>query len=115
MPFYFYTIVLGMVIGAVLTWFLVADHPFESREAPGGPVDPLEAGTIAGQLKTAGIELDEPTIERVLQLHGAYVVGEVESGGGYRAEERSDATAAEGEPEAETGGTEAKTAADKDA
>jgi hypothetical protein len=76
MPFYFYAIILGMVIGAVFTWFLVADHPFESREAPGGPVDPLEAGVLAAQMTSAGIELDEKAVTLLLQLHGAYVVGE---------------------------------------
>jgi hypothetical protein len=76
MPFYFYTIVLGIAIGAVFTWFLVADHPFESLEAPGGPVDGLESGVLASQMRSAGFEVDEAAVTRLLQLHGAYVVGE---------------------------------------
>ena len=76
MPFYFWTVILGMIIGAAVTWFLVADHPFESREAPGGPVDDLEVGVLAAQLKAEGTELSESVITRVLELHGAYVVGE---------------------------------------
>jgi hypothetical protein len=76
MPFYFWTVILGMVVGASLTWFLVADHPFESREAPGGPVDDLEAETLAAQLHDEGTEMDEATVARVLELHGSYVVGE---------------------------------------
>ena len=76
MPFYFWTVILGMVVGAGIAWFLLADHPFESREAPGGPVDDLEAGVITTQLEAEGIELPEATIVRVLELHGAYVVGE---------------------------------------
>ncbi len=75
MPFYFWTVILGMAIGATLTWFLVADHPFETREAPAGPVDDLEAGTIGEQLKDGGTELPEETIVRVLELHGRYIVG----------------------------------------
>jgi hypothetical protein len=76
MPFYFYAIILGIVIGAVFTWFIVADHPFESREAPGGPVDPLEAGVLAAQMQSAGIDVDEKAVVLLLQLHGAYVVGD---------------------------------------
>jgi hypothetical protein len=76
MPFYFYTIILGMVIGAVFTWFIVADHPFESREAPGGPVDGLESGVLATQMKSAGFDVDEAAVTKVLRLHGAYVVGD---------------------------------------
>lgn len=75
MPFYFWTVILGMAIGATLTWFLVADHPFETREAPAGPVDDLEAGTIVEELKTEGTELAEETVVRVLELHGRYIVG----------------------------------------
>jgi len=76
MPFYFYAIILGMVIGAAFTWFIVADHPFESREAPGGPVDPLEAGVLADRMRSSGVDLDEKAVTLLLQLHGAYVVGD---------------------------------------
>ena len=75
MPFYFWTVILGMAIGATLTWFLVADHPFETREAPAGPVDDLEAGIIVEELGSEGTELPEETIVRVLELHGRYIVG----------------------------------------
>jgi hypothetical protein len=76
MPFYFYMIVLGIVIGAVFTWFIVADHPFESREAPGGPVDGLESGVLAAQMKSVGFEVDEAAVTKLLLLHGAYVIGD---------------------------------------
>jgi ABC-type microcin C transport system permease subunit YejB len=75
MPFYFFCLLLGIIVGALFTWFVLAEHPFESREAPGGPVDQLEAGVLAGQMKAGGAELDEETIAEVLRLHGAYVVG----------------------------------------
>jgi hypothetical protein len=78
MPFYFFCLLLGIIVGALFTWFVLAEHPFESREAPGGPVDQLEAGVLADQMKAAGAELDEETIARLLQLHGAYVVGREE-------------------------------------
>jgi len=77
MPYYFFFGLLGLVIGGVLTWFFLADHPFESLETPGGPVDPLEAGLLAKELADDGIVLDEATIARLLNLHGAYVDGKI--------------------------------------
>lgn len=77
MPFYFFFGLLGLVIGGLLTWFFLADHPFESLETPGGPVDLLEAGLLAKELAADGIEIDEATITRLLNLHGAYVDGQI--------------------------------------
>ena len=75
MPFYFFFAILGLLIGALLTWFLLADHPFESLETPGGPVDAVEASLLSKELAADGITLDEATISRVLDMHGAYVDG----------------------------------------
>jgi hypothetical protein len=77
MPFYFFFGLLGLVIGGLLTWFFLADHPFESLETPGGPVDLLEAGLLSTELAADGIEMDEATIVRLLNLHGAYVDGKI--------------------------------------
>ena len=77
MPFYFFFGLVGLVIGGLLTWFFLADHPFESLETPGGPVDLLEAGLLARELAADGIVLDEATIVRLLNLHGAYVDGKI--------------------------------------
>ena len=77
MPFYFFFGLVGLVIGGLLTWFFLADHPFESLETPGGPVDLLEAGLLARELAADGIVLDEATIIRLLSLHGAYVDGKI--------------------------------------
>jgi hypothetical protein len=77
MPFYFFFAILGLLIGALLTWFLLADHPFESIETPGGPVDPVEASLLSKELAEDGIALDEATIAHVLNLHGAYVDGKI--------------------------------------
>jgi hypothetical protein len=77
MPFYFFFGLLGLVIGGLLTWFFLADHPFESLETPGGPVDLLEAGLLAKELAADGITLDEATIVKLLNLHGAYVDGQI--------------------------------------
>jgi hypothetical protein len=77
MPFYFFFGLLGLVIGGLLTWFFLADHPFESLETPGGPVDLLEAGLLAKEMAADGIEIEEATIIRVLNLHGAYVDGQI--------------------------------------
>lgn len=77
MPFYFFFGLLGLVIGGLLTWFFLADHPFESLETPGGPVDLLEAGLLANEMAADGIVIDEATIVRLLNLHGAYVDGQI--------------------------------------
>jgi len=77
MPFYFFFGLLGLVIGGLMTWFFLADHPFESIETPGGPVDPVEASLLAKELAGQGITLDEATIVRLLNLHGDYVDGQI--------------------------------------
>ena len=81
MPFYFFFGLLGLVIGGLLTWFFLADHPFESVETPGGPVDPVEASLLAKEMAADGISIDEATIVKVLNLHGAYVDGKIPRGG----------------------------------
>jgi hypothetical protein len=95
MPFYFFCLLLGMLIGALFTWFLLAEHPFESREAPGGPVDQLEAGMLADQMKASGTDLDEETVVKLLQLHGAYVVGREETAAEPSGRERVEAQPAD--------------------
>jgi hypothetical protein len=77
MPFYFFFGLLGLVIGALLTWFFLADHPFESLETPGGPVDAVEAALLVKDLGDDGITVDEPTVIRILNMHGAYVDGKI--------------------------------------
>jgi len=75
MPFYFFFGLLGLAIGAMGTWFLLANHPFESLEAPGGPVDDLEAPYLVEKMAAEGRPVDEGTVVRLLELHGAYVEG----------------------------------------
>lgn len=77
MPFYFFFGLLGLVIGSLLTWFFLADHPFETIETPGGPVDPVEATLLAQEMAADGIAIDEATIVRLLNLHGDYVDGRI--------------------------------------
>jgi hypothetical protein len=77
MPFYFFFALLGLLIGGLLTWFFLADHPFESLETPGGPVDELEAGLLVKEMAADGYVLDEPTVVRLLHLHGNYVDGKI--------------------------------------
>ena len=77
MPFYFFFGLLGLVIGGLLVWFFLADHPFESMEMPGGPVDSVEASLLAKEMEADGISVDEATIIRLLNLHGAYVDGKI--------------------------------------
>ena len=60
-----------------MTWFLLAEHPFESLETPGGPVDAVEASLLAKEMADNGRPIDEDTITKLLQLHGAYVDGKI--------------------------------------
>ena len=75
MPYYFFFALLGLVIGGLLTWFFLADHPFESIETPGGPVDSAEASLLAKEMAAGGVAIDEATVVKLLNLHGAYVDG----------------------------------------
>jgi hypothetical protein len=75
MPFYFFFGLLGLVIGGLLTWFFLAEHPFETLETPGGPVDSVEASFLAGRMESEGRPVDEATVARLLELHGTYVMG----------------------------------------
>ena len=77
MPFYFFFGLLGLVIGGLLAWFFLADHPFESTETPGGPVDEVEAWLLAQQMEADGTAVDEATIVKLLTLHGVYVDGKI--------------------------------------
>jgi hypothetical protein len=75
--FYFFFGIFGFVVGAMVSWFFMANHPFESLETPGGPVDDAETSLLAKMLAEEGTDLDEATIVRVLELHGAYVDGHI--------------------------------------
>jgi len=75
--FYFFFGIFGFVVGAMVTWFFMANHPFESLETPGGPVDDAETSLLAKLMAEDGTDLDEATIVRVLELHGAYVDGQM--------------------------------------
>src|SRR5665811_2039664 len=75
MPYFFFFLVLGLVIGGLTAWIFLAGHPFESVETPGGPVDEVEAALLVKQMEADGQPIDEATIIRLLKLHGAYVDG----------------------------------------
>jgi hypothetical protein len=75
MPFYFFFGLLGLAIGAFGVWFVLANHPFESLETPGGPVDAAEASYLAERMAADGMPVDEAVVVRLLELHGAYVDG----------------------------------------
>jgi hypothetical protein len=75
MPFYFFFGAMGLIIGAFATWFFLAEHPFESPETPGGPVDDAEASLLASQMTDEGTPMDEVAVGRLLALHGAYLDG----------------------------------------
>jgi hypothetical protein len=75
MPYFFLFLVLGLVIGGLTAWILLAGHPFESIETPGGPVDAVEAALLVSQMEADGQPIDEATVITLLKLHGAYVDG----------------------------------------
>jgi hypothetical protein len=75
MPFYLFFGIVGLVVGGLVVWFLLSEHPFESMETPGGPVDAVEASLLAKQMADDGRSIDEETIAKLLELHGAYVDG----------------------------------------
>jgi hypothetical protein len=75
MPFYLFFGIVGLVVGGLVVWFLLAEHPFESMETPGGPVDAVEASLLAKQMADDGRPIEEDTIAKLLELHGAYVDG----------------------------------------
>jgi hypothetical protein len=77
MPFYFFFALLGLLIGGLLTWFFLADHPFESLETPGGPVDELETALLVKEMAADGYSIEEATVIRLLHLHGNYVDGKI--------------------------------------
>ena len=77
MPYYFFFAILGLVGGGLIVWFLMAEHPFEPLETPGGPVDAAEVSLLAQEMADDGRAIDEDTIERLLELHGAYVEGKI--------------------------------------
>jgi hypothetical protein len=91
MPFYFFFGLLGLVIGGLLTWFFLADHPFESLETPGGPVDAVEASLLVKELAADGIAVDEPTVVRILNMHGSYVDGKIREAQAAAEAERAEA------------------------
>jgi hypothetical protein len=77
MPYFFLFLVLGLVVGGLTAWIFLAGHPFESAETPGGPVDEVEAALLAGEMTADGQPIDEATVTRLLDLHGAYVDGKI--------------------------------------
>lgn len=106
MPYYFFFGLLGLVIGGLLTWFFLADHPFESLETPGGPVDAVEASLLVEQLAADGLSVDEATVVKLLDLHGAYVDGKIRE---------AQAAAEKGRLEAAESTTQSKAPSAKDA
>jgi hypothetical protein len=77
MPYFFLFLVLGLVVGGLTAWIFLAGHPFESAETPGGPVDEVEASLLAAEMTADGRPIDEATVTKLLELHGAYVDGKI--------------------------------------
>jgi hypothetical protein len=76
-PFYLMFGLVGLLLGGLGMWFILADHPFESPEIRGGPVDETEVPLLAQTLADEGKEVDEDAISRILELHSAYFDGRI--------------------------------------
>jgi hypothetical protein len=77
MPFYLFFGLLGLVMGSLIMWFIMAEHPFESVEPPVGPADQAEVPFLMLQMNDRGRPVDEETVQQLLKLHSAYVDGRV--------------------------------------
>jgi hypothetical protein len=69
--------IVGLVVGAMVVWFLLAEHPFEGPEVRGGPVDQLEAPMLVELMAQEGMPVDEAAVSRLLELHAAYFDGTI--------------------------------------
>jgi hypothetical protein len=76
-PFYVFFGILGLVAGALIVWFILAEHPFEAPEVPGGPVDDAEAALLVEMMADDGQVIDEAAVVKLLMLHGDYVAGRI--------------------------------------
>lgn len=99
MPFYFFFGLLGLAVGAVVVWLLLADHPFEGPEPPVGPVDKVEATMIAGAMAKRGRPVDEETVVDLIELHTAYLEGRISEELALTAADRIEAARAKAEAE----------------
>jgi hypothetical protein len=99
MPFYFFFGLLGLAVGALVVWLLLADHPFEGPEPPVGPVDKVEATMIAGAMAKRGRPVDEETVVDLIELHTAYLEGRISEELALTAADRIEAARAKAEAE----------------
>lgn len=99
MPFYFFFGLLGLAVGALVVWLLLADHPFEGPEPPVGPVDKVEATMIAGAMAKRGRPVDEETVVDLIELHTAYLEGRIGEELALTAADRIEAARAKAEAE----------------
>jgi hypothetical protein len=76
-PFYIFFGIFGAVIGAAVVWFLLAEHPFETGEVKGGPIDELEVPLLVKLLADDGKPVDEATVTRLLEFHSSYFDGKI--------------------------------------
>ena len=76
-PFFLFFGIMGLVAGGLIVWFLMVEHPFESAELRGGPVDAVEASLLVKALADDGLTVDEDTVVKLLELHTAYFDGRI--------------------------------------
>ena len=76
-PFLFFFGLLGLAVGTLVVWLLLADHPFEGPEPPLGPVDKVEATMLARAMEKRGRPVDEETVVDLIELHTAYLEGRI--------------------------------------
>jgi hypothetical protein len=76
-PFFLFFGIMGLVAGGLIVWFLMVEHPFETAEVRGGPVDAVEASLLVKALAADGVTVDEETVVKLLELHTAYFDGRI--------------------------------------
>jgi len=112
MPFYFFFGLLGLAVGALVVWLLLAEHPFEGPEPPIGPVDKVEATLLARALAKRGRPVDEETVVDLIELHTAYLEGRISDELALTEADRIEAARAKAESDAEAAQTAPAQAAD---
>src|ERR1035437_7187356 len=99
-PFLFFFGLLGLAVGTLVVWLLLADHPFEGPEPPLGPVDKVEATMLARAMEKRGRPVDEETVVDLIELHTAYLEGRISEQLALTAADRVEAARAKSEAEA---------------
>jgi hypothetical protein len=70
--FNWWLLIVGLAVGAGLTWLVLADSRRREEDAVESEL-PIEAEWIRANLASAGLPSDDPTIMETLRLHRAWL------------------------------------------